>query len=197
MNEPITVTYHLENRERIFDLGQGIHTNRGYILRRQGGKVKPYTGTIRQLIRQALMFFALALLQLALQLVGGFTAGKMALVVVTAFCGAMALYAARASRRSYDKTLALYLERNGQSGTLTIDEQGITERSDTGHTADIHWDEYVACVMCPEAIVILSTRPLLLICSRTEETEREIRRALELLGRDHGIYEVEIKEKRR
>lgn len=196
LSEPVIIPYSLENKERIFDLGQGIHANRAYIFRRRGGKVQSYTAIIRKMTRQMLAFFALAALQVGLILVSDVTTGKVLLALLMAFCGCSALFAVSASRKSYRETLQNYYERNpDEGGTLTFDSRGITERSDHGETLEFQWSEYEACVICPEAIVILFTRPILIICSYADEMEQAVRDVLEKTGKEQTVFEVGIKGK--
>lgn len=198
VQESVSVAYFLENKERIFDLGQGIYANRSYIFRKRGGSVPPYTGMLRKMIGQMLAFFALSALQGGLMLAGDVTTIKVLLTLLTAFFGCAMLLAARIGSKAYQKALQTYYERNpGQGGTLTFDAGGITECSDHSETLEFQWNEYEACVICPDAIVILSTRPVMIICSRTGETEQAIRSVMGAAGKEHTVYEVKIKERRK
>lgn len=196
MNQSVTVAYCLRNKERIFDLGQGIHANRSYILRKRGGTVQPYTGLLQKMKLQMVAFFLLAAVQAVLIALSGPSVGKVLLLALTILCGAVTWYVRKSGRQSYDRALALYLKNTGEGGTITINEEGITERSEAGVETDFTWREYVGCVICPEAIVVLSTRPVLLILCRMDETEQGLRAALEAWGEEDTVYEVSVREKR-
>ncbi len=199
MNEHgmIEVKYSLNDKERIFDIGQSVHVNRRLIFKRSGGKIPLYTQMTRKMKRQALLFFALALIQALLLWASEVSTGKIVLLVGCVVLGAFMLSVWHTQRKVYGQTLALYLENNGTGGRIVFDESGMTESGEGGEETQIRWEEYVACVVSREAIVILSTRPVLLIFSRTEQTEQEIRSALAAFGKSESIYCVEVKEKRR
>ena len=157
----------------------------------------PYTAMLRKMRLQAVAFFALSALQGSLMLVGDVTILKVLLTLLTAFLGCAMLLVVRTGRKAYQKALQDYEERNsGRGGTLTFDARGLTECSDHGETLELQWEEYEACVICPDAIVILSTRPVIIICSRRDETELAVRGALEQAEKAHTVFQVSIKEKR-
>lgn len=193
----VEVKYSLHDKERIFDIGQSVHINRRLIVKRSGGKISLYTQMIRKMKRQAILFFVLALIQALLLWAGEVSTGKLVLLVGCVALGAFMLSVWRTQRKVYGQTLALYRENNGAGGRIVFDEAGMTESGDGGEETQIRWEEYEACVVAGEAIVILSSRPVLLIFSRTEQTEQEIRGALAAFGKNESIYCVEVKEKRR
>ena len=82
-------------------------------------------------------------------------------------------------------------------GTITIDEAGLVECSDSGTETSFSWEDYRCCIMCEEAIVVVFYKPVMLIVSRTKETEDGLVEALLAFDKERTIYEVEIKEKKK
>lgn len=198
MSEQVfTVPYTLGDKARLFDLGQGIHTSASSVLKKGGGQVMPFTQTLKKMKVQALCFGALAVAQGALMGVSGFSVGKIALAVLCALLGGCLWATRSASKKAFARAQALYLEANGKGGTITIDEEGLVECSDSGTETSFSWEDYRCCIMCEEAIVVVFYKPVMLIVSRTEETENGLVEALLTFDRERTIYEVELKEKKK
>lgn len=193
----IRVSYTLVDKAHCFDVAQGIHAERSYILRLGGGKARPYTACLRKMLCQSALFFLLAAVQLILLVVGGVSTLRLLILVLCALFGAVVLYAYLSGKGSYARSYAWFLERNDKGGTLSFDERGITMHTDTGYVLDFHWSEYQACVIGGGVIVVLSTRPMLMIAEWTEATEREIRGALCAFERGNTVCTVEVREKKK
>ena len=192
-----SVPYTLDDKERLFDLGQGIHSNAALILKKGGGQVMPFSQALKKMKVQALLFGLLTVLQGALMGVGGVSAGKIVLAVLCALCGGF-LWAVRSgNQKAFARAQALYLQNNGNGGMLTGDEDGIRERSDRGVETCFDWEDYRCCVMSREVIVVVFYKPVMLIFSRTRETEDGLVEALLAFEKEKTIYEVEVKEKRK
>ena len=54
--QTFVIPYVLENKSRIFDLGQGIHAAVAGVIRKRGGKVMPFSGMLHKSRKQALVF---------------------------------------------------------------------------------------------------------------------------------------------
>ena len=195
--ERFVVPYQLGDKDRLFDLGQGISSGAAMIMRNRGGKVQSFSRSLRRMKIQALLFAALAALQGLLLAVGGISVLKIVLLVLCVLLGGWMWAVWNASSKAYEKASTLYVESNGREGTITFDEDGITECSESGTETHFDWEDYRCCVMCPEAIVVVSYRPVMLIVSREEETERGICQALTFYDKEDTIFEVEIREKKR
>lgn len=198
MSEQVfTFPYYLGDKSRLFDLGQGIHTSTNQILQKRGGKVQPFTRTLGKMKLQALLFAGLVMIQALLMSLGGVSVPKIVLAAVCALFGGIMWAVWKANNEAFEKTRALYLEVNGEGGTLTIDENGITECSDAGVETHFDWEDYRCCVMCEEAIVVVSFKPVMLIVSRREETEDGLLSALAAFDKLDTVYDVEIQEKKK
>ena len=198
MSEQIfTIPYTLGDKARLFDLGQGIHTSTNLILKKGGGQVTPFTQTLTKMKLQAMLFAVLAVLQILLMKMGGVSTPKIALAAVCALLGGFLWATQSTNRKAFDRAQALYQEVNGECGTITVDEDGITERSDSDVETHFDWEDYRCCIMCEEAIVVVFYKPVMLIVSRTEETEKGLVEALLTFDKERTIYEVSIKEKKK
>ncbi len=195
--QTFVIPYVLENKERIFDLGQGISSGAAMILRNRGGKVQSFSQSLRRMKIQALLFAALAALQGLLLAVGGISVVKIVLLALCVLLGGWLWAVWNASSKAYEKARTLYVESSGREGTITFDEDGITECSESGIETHFDWEDYRCCVMCPEAIVVVSYRPVMLIVSRKEETEQDLYQALAFYDKEDTIFEVEIQEKKK
>ena len=195
--QTFVIPYVLENKSRIFDLGQGIHAAAAGVIRKQGGKVMPFSGMLRKSRKQALVFGVLAVLQAALMGVSEVTPVRVVLAVACALFGGLWWAAASGNRKAFERALELYQANNGENGTISIDEDGIVECSASGVETRFSWEDYRCCVMCSEAIVLISFTPVMLIISRTEETENGLLTALAAYDRLDSVYEVEIQEKKK
>ena len=54
-----------------------------------------------------------------------------------------------------------------------------------------------ACVLTEEAIVLLYDRPVMLLFSRDEETEQQLRTILDAYGKGDTIHRCRVKEKKK
>lgn len=198
MSEQVfTFPYHLGDKERLFDLGQGIHLNTTTIIKKQGGKVQPFTQTLGKMKWQALAFGGLAVAQAALMGVGGISVPKVVLTVLCALLGGFLWATRKTNGQAFEKAQALYCEANGEGGTMTIDEDGITECSEKGVETHFDWEDYRCCVLCDEAIVVLFFKPVMLIVGRERATEDGLLTALAAFDRLNTVYDVEIQEKKK
>ena len=60
------IPYSLKDKARLFDLGQGIHSNTSLVLKKGGGTVTTMTQTLKKMRVQALLFGLLAVAQVVL-----------------------------------------------------------------------------------------------------------------------------------
>ena len=195
--QSFTFPYFLGDKERLFDLGQGIHTNVALILKKNGGKVPTFTQTLRKMKGQSLAFGALAVVQAILIVASGFSIFKVVLAVLCALLGAFLWAAVKGNGQAYERARALYLQNSGKGGTITIDEEGITECSEAGVETHFDWEDYRCCVLSDEAIAVVSFKPVMLIIDRQQETEDGLLTALAAFDRLHTVYDVEIKEEKK
>lgn len=195
--ERFVVSYRLGDKDRLFDLGQGISSGAAMILRNRGGKVQSFSQSLRRMRNQALLFAILAVLQGLLLAVGGISVSRIVLLALCVLLGGWMWAVWNASSKAFEKARALYVENSGREGTIAFDEDGITECGESGAETHFDWEDYRCCVMCPEAIVVVSYRPVMLIVSREEETECGICQALTFYDKEDTIFEVEIQEKKR
>ena len=198
MSEQVfTFPYSLGDKERLFNVGQGIHTNVALILKKNGGKIPTFTQTLRKMKGQALAFGALAVVQVGLMVASGFSVFKVVLAVLCALLGALLWAAVKGNSEAYERSRQMYLQNNGKGGTITIDEDGITECSEAGVETHFDWEDYRCCVLSDEAIVVVSFKPVMLIISREQETEDGLLTALAAFDRLDTVYDVEIQEKKK
>lgn len=198
MSEQVfTFPYHLGDKERLFDLGQGIHTNVALILKKNGGKIPTFTQTLRKMKGQALAFGALAVVQAGLMVASGFSVFKVVLAVLCALLGAFLWAAVKGNGQAYERSRQMYLQNNGKGGIITVDEDGITECSEAGVETHFEWEDYRCCVLSDEVIVVVSFKPVMLIISREQETEDGLLTALAAFDRLDTVYDVEIQEKKK
>ena len=199
MSEQVfNVPYSLGDKARLFDLGQGIHSSVALILKKGGGKVVPFTQTLKKMKVQALLFGLLAVVQTGLMaLSDGLSFGKIVLAGLCALLGGMLWAAQSGNKKAFARAQTLYLQNNGTGGTLTIDEDGICERNEAGKETRFDWEDYRCCIMSEEVIAVVFYKPVMLIVSRTKATEDGLVEALLAFDRERTIYEVEIKEKKK
>lgn len=198
MSEQVfTFPYHLGDKERLFDLGQGIHSSVALVLKKGGGKITTMTQTLKKMRLQALAFGLLAVAQASLMGVSGVSAGKIVLAVLCALLGGLLWASQSGNKKAFARAQALYLQNNGTAGTLTVDEDGICECNEAGRETRFSWEDYRCCIMSEEAIVVVFYKPVMLIVSRTKETEDGLVEALLAFDKERTIYEVEVKEKKK
>lgn len=192
------VPYSLGDKARLFDLGQGIHSSVALILKKGGGKVTTMTRTLKKMRLQALLFGLLAVLQTGLMgLTDGLSFGKIVLAALCALLGGLLWAAQSGNKKAFARAQEMYLQSNGTAGTLTIDGDGICERNEAGRETRFDWEDYRCCIMSEEAIVVVFFKPVMLIVSRTQETEDGLVEALLAFDKERTIYEVEVKEKKK
>ena len=194
MSGVLRVQYRVENKERLFDVGQTVYANRRRIMKKSGIQLRAYTKTLERMRAQGTCFLALALLQAVLMRLSEPDALGITLLVLILLCAVMLPLVRRAACKSYQKALQMYLTDNGEVGYLLFDEEGITDYSEKGNRTVLPWKEYSACVMTEEAIVLLFERPVLLILGHEAQTERDIRGALAAFGRADIVQEAKVKE---
>lgn len=191
------IPYSLKDKARLFDLGQGIHSNVSLVLKKGGGKITTMTQTLKKMRLQALLFGLLAVAQASLMGVSGVSAGKIVLAVLCALLGGLLWASQSGNKKAFARAQALYLQNNGTAGTLTVDEDGICECNEAGRETRFSWEDYRCCIMSEEAIVVVFYKPVMLIVSRTKETEDGLVEALLAFDKERTIYEVEIKEEKK
>lgn len=191
------IPYSLKDKAQLFDLGQGIHSSVALVLKKGGGKITTMTQTLKKMRLQALAFGLLAVAQAGLMGVSGVSAGKIVLAVLCALLGGLLWASQSGNKKAFARAQALYLQNNGTSGTLTVDEDGICECNEAGRETRFSWEDYRCCIMSEEAIVVVFYKPVMLIVSRTKETEDGLVEALLAFDKERTIYEVEVKEKKK
>ena len=191
------IPYILNDKTRLFDLGQGIHSSVALVLKKGGGKIATMTQTLKKMRLQALAFGLLAVAQASLMGVSGVSAGKIVLAVLCALLGGLLWASQSGNKKAFARAQALYLQNNGTAGTLTVDEDGICECNEAGRETRFSWEDYRCCIMSEEAIVVVFYKPVMLIVSRTKETEDGLVEALLAFDKERTIYEVEVKEKKK
>ena len=191
------IPYSLKDKARLFDLGQGIHSNVSLVLKKGGGTVTTMTQTLKKMRVQALLFGLLAVAQAGLMGVGGVSVGKIVLAALCALLGGLLWASQSGNKKAFARAQELYLQNNGTAGTLTVDEDGICECNEAGRETRFSWEDYRCCIMSEEAIVVVFYKPVMLIVSRTKETEDGLVEALLAFDKERTIYEVEIKEKKK
>lgn len=192
------IPYTLGDKARLFDLGQGIHSNVSLVLKKGGGKVTTMTQTLKKMRVQAVMFGLLAVAQTGLMAASdGLSFGKIVLAALCALLGGLLWASQSGNKKAFARAQELYLQNNGKAGTLTVDEDGICECNEAGRETRFGWEDYRCCIMSEEAIVVVFYKPVMLIVSRTKETEDGLVEALLAFDKERTIYEVEIKEKKK
>ena len=191
------IPYSLKDKAQLFDLGQGIHSSVALVLKKGGGKITTMTQTLKKMRLQALAFGLLAVAQAGLMGVSGVSAGKIVLAVLCALLGGLLWASQSGNKKAFARAQALYLQNNGTSGTLLVDEDGICECNEAGRETRFSWEDYRCCIMSEEAIVVVFYKPVMLIVSRTKETEDGLVEALLAFDKERTIYEVEVKEKKK
>ena len=109
--ERFVVPYQLGDKDRLFDLGQGISSGAAMIMRNRGGKVQSFSRSLRRMKIQALLFAALAALQGLLLAVGGISVLKIVLLVLCVLLGGWMWAVWNASSKAYEKASTLYVKR--------------------------------------------------------------------------------------
>ena len=192
------IPYTLGDKARLFDLGQGIHSNVSLVLKKGGGTVTTMTQTLKKMRVQAVMFGLLAVAQTGLMAASdGLSFGKIVLAALCALLGGLLWASQSGNKKAFARAQELYLQNNGTAGTLTVDEDGICECNEAGRETRFGWEDYRCCIMSEEAIVVVFYKPVMLIVSRTKETEDGLVEALLAFDKERTIYEVEIKEKKK
>lgn len=186
--------YRLQDKERLFDVGQTVHANRKRILRREGLVLRPYTATLHRMRVQGVCFLALALISGVLLRFEGPTGLNIAMTAVCLLCAIMMPLLRRVSCKSYEKVLQMYCTDNGEVGYVLFDEESATDYSEKGNRTVLPWVEYSACVLTEEAVVLLYDRPVMLLFSRDEETEQQLRAVLNAYGKGDTIHRCRVKE---
>lgn len=192
-----TFNYSLGDKARLFDLGQGINAGVTGIIKNRGGKAQPFTRSLKKMKVQALVFGLLALAQTGLMAASGVSVLKIAMAALCALMGGTVWAAQTVNKKAFGRAQQMYLENKGQSGSVTVDEDGFVECSDSGAESRFEWEDYRCTVLCEEAIVVVTFRPVMMILSRTEETEDGLLTALAAFDRLDSVYEVEIREKKK
>ena len=196
--QAFNIPYTLGDKARLFDLGQGIHSSTAMILKKGGGKVMTMTQTLKKMRIQALMFGLLAVAQTGLMSVSdGLSFGKIVLAALCALLGGLLWASQSGNKKAFARAQEMYLQNNGTAGTLIVDEEGICERNEAGRETRFGWEDYRCCIMSEEAIVVVFYKPVMLIVSRTEETESGLVEALLAYDKERTIYEVEVKTKKK
>ena len=194
MSGVLRVQYRVEDKERLFDVGQAVYANRRRIMKKSGVQLRAYTKTLERMRTQGTCFLALALLQAVLMRLSEPDALGITLLVLCLLCAIMLPLARRAACKSYEKALQMYRTDNGQVGYILFDEDGMTDCSEKGNRTVLPWAEYTACVVTQEAIVLLFDRPVLLILGWDAQTEQGVREALAAFGRANTVYEASVEE---
>lgn len=186
--------YDLRDKERLFDIGQTVHANRKRIFRKDGVVLQPYTGTFARMRRQGICFLALAFLQGILMRQAEAPDGfDIVIVVLFLLCAVMMPLMRYVVGKNYRAALKMYRTDSGEVGYLLFDEESITDYSENGSRTVLPWADYVACVLTEEAVVILFDRPQMLLFSRDERTERELRAILDRFGKGATVYCARVK----
>ena len=186
--------YRLQDKERLFDVGQAVHANRKRILRREGLVLRPYTAELSRLRVQGVCCLGLALLSGVMLRIGGPDGLNIAMTAVCLLCAIMAAVARRVGCKGYEKALQMYLTDNGDVGYVLFDQESATDYSEKGNRTVLPWAEYSACVLTEEAIVLLYDRPVMLLFSRDGETEQQLRTILDAYGKGDTIHRCRVKE---
>ena len=87
--------YRLQDKERLFDVGQAAHANRKRILRREGLVLRPYTAELSRMRTQGVCFLALALLSGVMLRIGGPDGLNIAMILMCLLCALMMMVARR------------------------------------------------------------------------------------------------------
>ena len=189
--------YRLQDKERLFDVGQAVHANRKRILRREGLVLRPYTAELSRMRTQGVCFLALALLSGVMLRIGGPDGLNIAMTLMCLLCALMMMVARRVGCKGYEKALQMYCADNGEVGYVLFDEESATDYSEKGNRTVLPWAEYSTCVLTEEAIVLLYDRPVMLLFSRDEETEQQLRTILDAYGKGDTIHRCRVREKKK
>ena len=190
--------YRLRNKARLFDVGQAVHASYKQIMRRDGVALKPYTKMLERMHKQSVCFLAMAMLQSVLLWVKReLDPLTLTILALCLLCAVILPLVQRSARNNYDKALQMYLADNGETGYLLFDETEMTDYSEKGGRTVLPWAEYKACVMTEDTIVVLFERPVMLLFSRDEQTERELREVLEAYGKGDSVHFACVKAGRR
>lgn len=190
--------YRLRNKARLFDVGQAVHASCKQIIRKDGVVLKPYTKMLERMHTQSVCFLALAMLQSVLLWVKReLDPLTLTLLVLCLLCAVILPLVQRTARDNYDKALKMYLADNGEMGYILFDETEMTDYSEKGSRTVLPWAEYKACVMTEDVIVMLFERPVMLLFSRDEQTERDLREVLQAYGKGDTVHHASVKAGRR
>lgn len=194
----ITVNYRLEDKERLFSIAYAVYSNRERLLKKQD-KVQPFHITLRTVLIQSAVLYAVAVAFLIGMVKFGFDLPGLVLLVLCVVYGMVMITAWGNNRRDYRYALKRFMSTTGQTGTLHFDDWGLREVSAFGTENSYSWSEYRHCIILDEAMVILfvNEREEMLLMSRDEETEKAMRDALKAFDMTHTIRKAVMKGKKK
>lgn len=192
------VRYKLQDKERLFSVAYAIYSNRERLLQKND-KVQPFHVTLRTVMIQSIVLYAVSLAFLLGMFQNGFDVTGVILLALCMFYGIVMVTSWSNNRRDYRYAQKAFLRTTGQEGTLRFNDWGLTDVSESGEEHAYAWSEYRYCIIVEEAIVILfvNEREELLLMSRDDETEAAMRQALQEYDMIHTVRKAVMKGKRK
>lgn len=192
------LNYQLRDKERLFSIAYAVYNNRERLLKKQD-KVQPFHVTLRTVLIQSVLLYAVAVAFLMGMVRFGFDLPGVVLLVLCVVYGMVMITSWGNNRRDYRYAQKKFMTVTGERGTLCFDEWGLTDVSAFDKETAYAWSEYRYCVILDEAIVILfvNEREELLVMSRDEETERELCRILDEYDMKHTIRRAQMKGRKK
>lgn len=196
LEKVVQIEYRLKDKDVLFDVGQAVSANRKQVLSK-GGTLRTFTATVRSLMTQGIILFALAAFLTVQMFAGGADLFGLILLIISVLFGTIALAVSLMNRKNYRYGLESYQRNNGAGGQLIFDGRGIKEVGSKDGPNVYSWEEYSACVLTEEAVTFLFERPVLLIFSNDAQMEKDLAAALNAFNKGHTMHRCSIKRKRK
>lgn len=192
------VKYNLRDKSRLFSIAYAIYSNRERLLQKND-KVQPFHMTLRTVLIQCAVLYAVAVAFLLAMISNGFDVTGVILLVLCMLYGMVLITSWSNNRRDYRYAEKAFLRTTGETGTLRFDDWGLTDVTHEGKESSYAWSEYRNCIVVDEAIVILfvNEREEMLLMSRDDETEKAMRQVLRDYDMSHTIHNAVMKGKKK
>lgn len=195
---PVTLNYRLEDKQRLFSVAYAIYSNRERLLKKND-KVQPFRTTLRTVLIECGLLYALSVAFLLGMIRNGFDVTGVLLLVVCVIYGMIMITSWSNNRRDFRYAERAFQRTTGAVGTLRFDDWGMTDVTAEGKESAYSWSEYRNTFIVDEAIVILfvNEREEMLLMTRDDETEKALRQILKDFDMIHTVRTPSMKGKKK
>lgn len=197
-SKQMQVKYSLRDKERLFSIAYAIYNNRERLLQK-GDKVQPFHVTLRTVLIQSVVLYAVAVVFLFGMMRYGFDLPGLVLLVLCVVYGMVMITSWGNNRRDFRYAQKRFLMTTGENGAIRFDQRGFTDVSAFDKETFYSWSEYRHCIIVDEAIVILfvNEREEMLLMSRDDGIEQALRQVLKEFDMAHTIRRAVMKGKKK